>query len=61
MATTQALETDAASVREEIGKDRLINMYKRMVLIREFEQACAKAFQAKKSLVSCTCILAKKP
>ena len=48
MATTQALETNAASVREEIGKDRLINMYKRMVLIREFEQACAKAFQAKK-------------
>ena len=47
-STAPTLETNAASVRAEIGKDRLIDMYKRMMLIREFEQACAKAFQAKK-------------
>ncbi|TVR42706.1 MAG: pyruvate dehydrogenase (acetyl-transferring) E1 component subunit alpha [Planctomycetota bacterium] len=47
-ASTQTLETNADKVREEIGRERLIALYKRMVLIREFEQACAKAFQAKK-------------
>lgn len=47
-ASAQTLETNADKVREEIGQDRLIAMYQRMVLIREFEQACAKGFQAKK-------------
>lgn len=47
-ANAVTIETDAEKVRNEIGQETLITLYKKMVLIREFEQACARGFQAKK-------------
>ncbi|TVR12160.1 MAG: pyruvate dehydrogenase (acetyl-transferring) E1 component subunit alpha [Planctomycetota bacterium] len=45
---SHTLNSDANSIREEIGKDQLIDLYHRMLLVREFEQACARSYQAKK-------------
>lgn len=45
---SHTLNGDSDSIREEIGKDHLIALYQRMLLVREFEQACARAYQAKK-------------
>lgn len=50
MATTtaSALSIDAAAVRKEIGKDRLLAMWKNMLLIRRFEERAIDAYQKKK-------------
>ena len=59
--TVNEAKVDAAAVRAEIGKDRLINMYTEMLRIRRFEERAGAMYQQKKLLVSCICTLAKKP
>jgi pyruvate dehydrogenase E1 component alpha subunit len=39
---------DAKAVRQEIGKDRLLKMYRQMLLIRRFEEQASKAYEARK-------------
>ncbi len=42
------VQVDATAVRAEIGKDRLLGMYKKMLLIRRFEERAELAYKAKK-------------
>ncbi len=39
---------DAKAVRQEIGKERLLKMYRQMLLIRRFEERASQAYEAKK-------------
>lgn len=39
---------DPAAIRAEIGKERLLRMYRQMLLIRRFEERAGQAYQAKK-------------
>lgn len=50
MATkTKSTETlDHAAIRKEIGKERLLKMWRQMVLIRRFEERAINAYQQKK-------------
>ncbi len=48
MTTARASAVDAAAIRAEIGRDRLMRMYKQMVLIRRFEERAGQAYEAKK-------------
>ena len=41
-------EVDPAAVRREIGRDRLLKMWKQMVMIRRFEEAAKSGYEAKK-------------
>jgi pyruvate dehydrogenase E1 component alpha subunit len=45
-APTPTIDRDA--IREEIGKERLLKMYRQMVLARRFEERAEIAYQAKK-------------
>jgi pyruvate dehydrogenase E1 component alpha subunit len=42
------VQIDAKAVRAEIGKDRLLGMYRKMLLIRRFEERAELAYKAKK-------------
>ena len=42
------VQIDAQAVRAEIGKDRLLSMYRKMLLIRRFEERAELAYKAKK-------------
>jgi len=46
-STDVLFQVDAAAVRAEIGKDRLIAMFKKMVLIRRFEERAGDCYQQK--------------
>ena len=46
--TVNEAKVDAAAVRAEIGKDRLINMYTEMLRIRRFEERAGAMYQQKK-------------
>jgi pyruvate dehydrogenase E1 component alpha subunit len=50
MSTNPAplFQVDAAAVRQEIGRERLITLYRRMLLIRRFEERAGQAYEAKK-------------
>lgn len=43
-----AKDLDPAKIRDEIGKDRLLELYRRMMLIRRFEERCIAAARSKK-------------
>ncbi len=50
MSPTAAKPTaiDAAAVRNEMGRERLLKMYRQMLLIRRFEERASQAYEAKK-------------
>lgn len=48
MTTILVSAAAPAQMREEIGKDRLLAILRRMTLVRRFEERCAVAYQAKK-------------
>ncbi len=41
------IQVDAKAVRAEIGKDRLLTMYRKMLLIRRFEERAELAYKSK--------------
>ena len=41
------IQVDAKAVRAEIGKDRLLGMYRKMLLIRRFEERAELAYKSK--------------
>lgn len=43
-----ATELKAESIREEIGRERLVELYRRMLLIRRFEEKCILGARQKK-------------
>jgi pyruvate dehydrogenase E1 component alpha subunit len=47
-AAGPASAVDVAAVRQQIGKDRLLKLYKQMLLVRRFEERAGQAYEAKK-------------
>jgi pyruvate dehydrogenase E1 component alpha subunit len=43
-----AVKIDAAAVRQEIGRERLIALYRRMLLVRRFEERAGAMYQQKR-------------
>ena len=48
MTTAPLFQVDADAVRAEIGQERLLKMYRKMLLIRRFEERAELAYKAKK-------------
>jgi pyruvate dehydrogenase E1 component alpha subunit len=48
MNPTPLFAVDHQAVRQEIGRERLLAMYRRMLLIRRFEERAGQAYEAKK-------------
>ena len=48
MPSTSAFVVDEKAVREEIGRDRLVHLFERMLLIRRFEERAGAMYQQKK-------------
>ena len=48
MISTAQSPIDTKAVRQEIGKERLLKMYRQMLLIRRFEERASQAYEAKK-------------
>jgi pyruvate dehydrogenase E1 component alpha subunit len=46
--SSQQPAIDGAAVRKEIGKDRLLKLYRQMLLVRRFEERCGAKYQEKK-------------
>ncbi len=42
------IQVDAKAVRTEMGRERLLRMYRQMLLIRRFEERAGQAYEAKK-------------